>query len=98
MPYTQHMNDMPAFVRKNLTPKQFFEIIKDQFDTLYQEGVDQARVMCIALHPFLIGQPFRIGWLDKILQYIKGHEKVWFATCQEIASWYYEKYMGIKLT
>lgn len=98
IPYSVEINDIPAFFRRNLTPKQFYEVIKDQFDTLYREGVEQARVMCIALHPFIIGQPFRIGWLDKALQHIKAHENVWFATCQEIASWYYEKYMGISLT
>jgi len=97
VPYSTDINDIPAFFRQNLTPKGFYEMIKDQFDTLYREGAEQARIMCIALHPFIIGKPFRISWLDKALQYIKQHEKVWFATCQEIAGWYYEKYMGIRL-
>ncbi len=73
-------------------------MIKDQFDTFYQEGVNQARVMCIAVHPFLVGLPFRIGWLDKALKYITSHDDVWLATSGEIAKWYYENYMGIKLT
>ena len=51
--------------------------------------------MCIALHPFLIGQPFRIGWLDKALQYIRGHEDVWFVRGRDIAAWYYDKYLGL---
>ncbi len=97
MPYAQDINDRAAF-RRQATPQQFCEMIKDQFDTLYREGVDQGRIMCIALHPFLIGQPFRIGWLDKALQYVKGFNDVWFATSGEIASWYYENYLGIKLT
>lgn len=97
IPYSQDINDIPAFVRRNLTPSQFYDIIRDQFDTLYQEGSVQGRVMCIALHPFLTGQPFRIQWFDKILQYMKGHEKVWFATCFEIADWYYSEYMGMRL-
>ena len=97
MPYAQDINDRAAF-RRQVTPQQFCEMIKDQFDTLYREGVDQARVMCIALHPFLIGQPFRIGWLDKALRYVKGFNDVWFTTSGEIASWYYENYLGTKLT
>ena len=98
VPYTQDMNDIPAFIRRNLTPREFYETVKDQFDVFYREGTEQARVMCIALHPFLIGQPFRIGWFDKAIQYIKSHENVWFATCMEIASWYYDQYMGMTLT
>ena len=98
VPYSVDLNDIPAFVYQGLTPEQFYEMIKDQFDTLYQEGINQARVMCISIHPYLIGLPFRIGWLDKALQYIKGHKDVWFTTGGEIASWYYENYMGMKIT
>ena len=98
VPYSLDLNDIPAFITKHLTPQQFCEMIKDQFDTLYREGIDQARVMCIALHPFLIGMPYRIGWLDRALEYIKSHKDVWCPTSGEIASWYYEKYMGMKMT
>jgi allantoinase len=95
VPYSLELNDIPAFIDHHLTPAQFREMIVDQFDTLYREGAEQARVMCIALHPFLIGQPFRIGWLDKALKYIKGHEDVWFVRSRDIAAWYYEKYLGL---
>lgn len=98
IPYSLDLNDIPAFLNRHLTPKDFHDMIRDQFDTLYEEGAHQARIMCIALHPFLIGQPYRIGWLDKALQYIKGHRSVWFATGREIAGWYYENYMGMKMT
>jgi len=98
VPYSVDINDIPAFLTQHVTPQGFHDMIKDQFDVLYQEGASQARVMCIALHPFLIGQPYRIGWLDRALQYIKNHKDVWFTTSGDIASWYYENYLGIKLT
>jgi len=97
MPYTLDLNDIPAFIDHHRSPKEFYEMIKDQFDTLYQEGSSQARIMSIAVHPFLTGLPYRIAWLDKALQYIKGFKDVWFTTSGEIANWYYEKYMGISL-
>ena len=40
--------------------------------------------MCIELHPFLIGSPHRIKYLDSALAHIAGHEDVWFATGGEI--------------
>ena len=80
-----------------MTPQEFYDMIKAQFDTFYREGVNQARVLCISLHTFLIGQPYRIDCLDRALQYIRGYNDVWFATSGEIASWYYEKYMGMKM-
>lgn len=97
VPYTLDLNDIPAFIYHHMTPEQFYQIIKDQFDTLYREGLDQARIMCIALHPFLIGHAYRIGWMDKALAYIKGHEDVWITTAGEIAEWYYENYLGVKI-
>lgn len=97
LPYTTDLNDIPAFVYHHKSPQEFFQMIKDQFDTLYQEGASQARVMCIALHPFLIGQAHRIGCLDKALQYVKGYKDVWFATSGEIAAWYYENCLGMSI-
>jgi len=98
VPYTLELNDIPAFLDHHLTPVQFYEMIVDQFDTLYREGEEQASVMCIALHPFLIGQPFRIGWLDKALQHVRACEDVWIARGRDIAEWYYEKYLSTKST
>ena len=40
--------------------------------------------MCIALHPFLIGVPHRIRYLDRALRYVASHGQVWFATGHEI--------------
>ena len=44
--------------------------------------------MGIALHPFLIGVPHRIRYLDRALKYIASHQKVWFATGHEIIGAY----------
>jgi hypothetical protein len=63
-------------------------MICDQFDVLYKEGAKSGRVMAIALHPYLIGVPHRIGAFDAALKYICKHKKVWKATGSEIASHY----------
>jgi hypothetical protein len=63
-------------------------MICDQFDVLYSEGAKSGRVMAIALHPYLIGVPHRIGALDAALKYISRHKKVWKATGSEIARHY----------
>jgi hypothetical protein len=58
------------------------------FDTLYEEGAESGRVMCLALHPFVMGRPHRIRHLAAALDYILGHSGVWAATGEEIADWY----------
>ena len=69
-------------------------MICDQFDVLYREGAKSGRVMAIALHPYLIGVPHRIGALDAALKYICKHKKVWKATGSEIARHYLAQVKG----
>jgi peptidoglycan/xylan/chitin deacetylase (PgdA/CDA1 family) len=95
MPYAREVNDIPLFVRKGFTGQQFYDLVCDQFDVLYQEGGYSGRVMCIALHPFLSGHPFRARWVQKALEYIVGHEGVWKSSGGEIADWYLEHYQGL---
>ena len=94
IPYSTEINDYPLFMRHFHSPDTVFEILKAQFDTLYEEGRTQGRIMNIGLHPHVIGQPYRIGTLHRILAYVKKRDKVWFASRQEIAAWYREKYLG----
>jgi allantoinase len=84
IPYTIELNDMPLFNAPSISIQDFQQRIRDAFDTLYAEGKTCARAMCIALHPFLIGTPHRIKYLDMALQYIASHDGVWFATGHEI--------------
>jgi peptidoglycan/xylan/chitin deacetylase (PgdA/CDA1 family) len=91
LPYTIELNDVMVNAQGN-DAKYFGQIIKDQFDVLYEEGADSGRVMCIALHPYWIGQPHRAKYLDDALEYILGHEGVWKTTADDIAEYYIEHY------
>jgi peptidoglycan/xylan/chitin deacetylase (PgdA/CDA1 family) len=88
MPYTQQLNDKSAVERRFVSADGFRQMICDQFDVLYREGAKSGRVMAIALHPYLMGVPHRIGALDAALKYICKHKKVWKATGSEIAKHY----------
>jgi len=88
IPYSLELNDMPLFNMPSIGIDDFHRRICETFDVLYQEGEKNGRVMAIALHPFLIGVPHRIRYLDRALQYIASHGKVWFATGSEIIAAY----------
>ena len=88
MPYTQQLNDKSTIERRFVRAEGFCQMICDQFDVLYKEGAKSGRVMAIALHPYLIGVPHRIGAFDAALKYICKHKKVWKATGSEIARHY----------
>lgn len=44
--------------------------------------------MGLGLHPFLIGPPSRIGALERVLDHVVRHDRVWITTSDELASWY----------
>jgi len=88
IPYSTEINDLPAFQVRQRTAEEFAIMIQRQFDVLYREGKTSGRVMAIALHPYLIGVPHRIGALDTALDYICAHDGVWLATGEEIVDHY----------
>lgn len=88
VPYSIEVNDIPLFVGKSFSGEDFYQLLVDQFDVLYEEGKHTGRVMCVALHPFITGLPFRSKYLDKALAYITRHRDVWLPTSDEIAEWY----------
>ena len=87
VPYSIELNDVPVF-RSHYEGEYFVWACKAQFDQLYREGEESGRVMCIALHPYLIGQPHRVRYLDQVLDYIMSHDGVWQTTADEIAEYY----------
>ena len=89
VPYSMELNDTITYY-KGQEGDDLARMIRDQFDTLYAEGADSGRVMCIALHPYMMGQPHRLRHLDEALAYILSHDGVWKATGEEIADWYTE--------
>lgn len=88
IPYTLDVNDSPLFMVQHQPPQEFLRRATEQFDTLYAEGQESARVMAIGLHPYLTGVPHRIRYLDLALQHIRRHSDVLFWTGAEILDWY----------
>ena len=88
LPYSVQTNDVPAYFDMKSTVPEFEATLCRQFDTLYREGAQTGKVMAIAVHPFLTGQPHRIVALERALDHICSHEHVWKATGNEIVQHY----------
>jgi allantoinase len=92
VPYSLEMNDVIVYNVNLVSPRRYADILKRQFDRLYAEGEASGTVMCIPLHPYLVGQPHRLAAFEEALSYITSHDKVWLATGREIAQHYNEHY------
>lgn len=87
IPYTLEANDMRfATAPGYITGEQFFQYLKDSFDTLYAEGAaGRAKMFSIGLHNRLIGRPGKFAGLKRFLDYAKSHDGVWFPRRLDIA-------------
>jgi len=81
MPHSADVDDATILIGMHHDEDEFRDQVIDQFDVLYKEG---GRVMSISLHPWVIGQPYRIGALEEALAHIMRHPGVWPATGEEI--------------
>jgi allantoinase len=63
-------------------------MLKESFDTLYQDGAENGRLLTLNFHPWLMGQPFRSRYLHDAIGYIMRQQGVWAATGAAIIEWY----------
>jgi len=86
VPYTLDVNDMRFATAQGFNSgEQFFQYLKDSFDTLYEEGAKSPRMMSVGLHCRLAGRPGRIRSLERFLKYATAKPEVWIARRIDIA-------------
>ncbi|WP_086981090.1 allantoinase PuuE [Vibrio aphrogenes] len=91
IPYTLDTNDMRFATNQGFhTGEQFFQYLKDAFDTLYEEGAETPKMMSVGLHCRLIGRPARIQGLKRFMEYVQQHDKVWVCRRIDIAKHWHE--------
>jgi peptidoglycan/xylan/chitin deacetylase (PgdA/CDA1 family) len=93
VPYPQELNDIPMIVARQMDAKDFAQMIIDHFDEMLEQSVNQPLVMGIALHPYIVGQPYRLRHLRRALQHIDNAVRsgsTWLTTpgaiCQHVAA------------
>ncbi len=86
VPYSLDANDMRFATAQGFNSgEQFFAYLKDTFDVLYREGETHPRMMSVGLHCRLAGRPGRTAALERFLDYIAAHDRVWIARRIDIA-------------
>ncbi len=89
VPYPQELNDVPAIMVRQASAAEFADMIIDQFDEMLQQSREQPLVMGIALHAYLVGQPYRLRHLRRALMHVaERRPDVWLTTSGAIAEHY----------
>ena len=86
VPYTLDVNDMRFALPQGYSQAEdFYTYLRDSFDVLYAEGETSPKMMSVGMHCRLLGRPGRILALQKFLDHVQKHDKVWVCKRIDIA-------------
>ena len=88
MPYTVELNDIPMMMVQHHAASEFVTRCMDYFDRVYEESKTRAKVMAIAVHPYISGVPHRIKYFETVFERLKKQKGVLFWTGEQILDWY----------
>lgn len=88
LPIMLELDDVHALWERRVPVARYGTLLKDSFRRLYRDGAQSGRLLVLHVHPWLMGQPFRIRYLDDALQFIIRHQGVWLATGTPIIDWF----------
>jgi peptidoglycan/xylan/chitin deacetylase (PgdA/CDA1 family) len=80
IPYPQELNDIPMIVARLMDGRDFADMIVDNFDEMLAQSKAQPLVMGIALHPYIVGQPYRLRHLRRALKHVVAARRAWLTT------------------
>ncbi|MCB8767957.1 MULTISPECIES: allantoinase PuuE [Acinetobacter] len=93
IPYTLESNDMKFCSPGGFNSgEQFFQYLKDAFDVLYAEGETAPKMLSIGMHCRILGRPGRFKALQRFLDYVQSHDRVWICRRNDIAKHWYTQH------
>lgn len=91
LPLLLDLNDSFALAERGFPVHEYAGMIADACDTIHADAEETGRLLALNVHPWIMGQPFRIGYLDRALEHVMGKTEVWAASGSEIVQWYREQ-------
>jgi allantoinase len=88
LPYTVELNDIPTMIVQHHESAYWATRCKDSLDRLHAEGGERAKIMAVAIHPYISGQPHRIRYLEEVYDYARSLGDVVMWNGEEIYDWY----------
>lgn len=88
IPYTQECNDVAMMLIQHHPAREYYQRAHDQFEQLYRDSRDTARIMALVVHPYIMGAPHRLTYFRQIIEEIRAKDDVVFMTGEQIFDWY----------
>jgi len=88
LPYTQECNDVAMMLIQHHKASEYQDRAIDQFEQLYRDAAESARVMALVVHPYIMGAPHRLKYFRNALAHIRAYRDVLCGTGEQILDWY----------
>jgi peptidoglycan/xylan/chitin deacetylase (PgdA/CDA1 family) len=88
IPYTQECNDVAMMLIQHHVAAEYRTRAIDQFDQIYKDSADSARVMALVVHPYIMGAPHRLRYFREAVEHMRKRSDVLFWTGERILDWY----------
>ena len=88
LPQMIELDDVVTVVGRSVTAERYGRMITEQFDRMYVDGAASGRLFILPVHPWVMGQPFRIRHFAAAIAHIARHPAVWLTTGAEILDAY----------
>jgi peptidoglycan/xylan/chitin deacetylase (PgdA/CDA1 family) len=88
VPYTQECNDVAMMLIQHHKASEYSDRALDQFEQIYADAAEGARVMAIVIHPYIMGAPHRLKYFRRVFETIRRKPGVLFWRGEQILDWY----------
>lgn len=88
LPYTVELNDIPVMLVQHHESSHWAQRCRDQLEQLHEEGAGRAKIMAIAIHPYITGQPHRVRYLQQVYEHARTLGGVVHMNGAELLAWY----------
>jgi peptidoglycan/xylan/chitin deacetylase (PgdA/CDA1 family) len=91
IPYTQECNDVAMMLIQHHAAAEYRNRAVDQFNQIYVDAAQSARVMALVVHPYIMGAPHRLRYFREALEHVRKHSDALFWTGERIHDWFVEQ-------
>ena len=88
IPYTQECNDVAMMLIQHHKASEYYDRAFDQFEQIYDDSANSARIMALVVHPYIMGAPHRTRYFRRVFEKIRLRPDVAFMTGEQILDWY----------